>query len=223
MPINLTDILPDEVIEKLKEYMSLTSEIVAKFKEGVKLLNNYQLGDARRVFSELVKLDEKGEKLRSWLEYSISSLRLEASFASELLSFISSIDLIGDHMKDVAKEFRILPFLEIPGELRRGLLELSEIVAESVETYSDAFEAIVKGEYEKAFSLIEKVIQLEEKADDIEVRNRGLILEIGDKFKPLTMAILVHSLNKALEDTADLCATSANHLRILVMTRLSRS
>ncbi|ADV64694.1 DUF47 domain-containing protein [Desulfurococcus mucosus] len=220
MPVSLADILPGDVIEKLREYVSISSEVVRKFKKAVELLNKYQVGDARAVFAELVKLEDKGEKLRGELEYSISSLRLEASFMSELLSFVSSVDRISDHVKEVSKELRILPFLEIPQELRNGLLELCETVAEAVETYNEAFEAVVSGDYNKALELVGKTLELEEKADDLEVRNRGLILEAGDRFKPLTMAIIVHNLNRALEDTADICAVSANNLRILIMTRL---
>jgi len=220
LPTRLTDILPSETVGKLGKYVEIASEVARKFREAVELLNRYQVGDARRVFAELVKLDNEGERLRSELESEISSLRLEASFLSELLVFVSSIDRISDHVKEVAKEFRVLPFLEIPQEVRDGLLELCKVVGEAVETYNKAFKAVVDGRYEEALGLVGKVIDLEEKADDIEVRNRGLILEAGDKFKPFAMAILVHSLNKALEDTADISALSASNLRILIVTRL---
>ncbi|WP_042667499.1 DUF47 domain-containing protein [Desulfurococcus amylolyticus] len=220
MPVNLGDIFPNDTIEKLEEYVSISSKVAERFKQAVNLLNRYQVGDARMVLTELVELENRGEKLRSELEYSISSLRLEASFMSELLGIVSSIDMISDHIKEVAKELRIIPFLEIPQELRAGLLELSELVVKAVEIYNKAFRAVLRSNFEEALRLLDEVVKLEEKADDIEVRNRGLILEYGDRFKPLAMAIMVHSLNKALEDTADICALSATSLKILVMARL---
>ncbi|MEM0342323.1 MAG: DUF47 family protein, partial [Desulfurococcus sp.] len=131
MPVNLGDIFPNDTINKLEEYISIASKVAERFKQAINLLNRYQVGDARMVLTELVELEDRGEKLRSELEYSISSLRLEASFMSELLGLVSSIDMISDHIKEVAKELRIIPFLEIPQELRTGLLELSELVAKA--------------------------------------------------------------------------------------------
>lgn len=216
--LRLADILTEDAMKKLEEYIKIIGDVSGSFEEGLKLLSSFRIGDAKSAFSSLVRLENRGGRLREELEKEIAKARLETGMKEALLNIINGVDSIGDNVKEVARELTIVPFLELPEPLRNGLLRLSEIVDDAIGTFVRAFLLVLEGKYEESLQEIEKVVKLEEEADAQEVENRSLILEHGDEIKPATLAILVHYLNLSLENTADSCARAATMLKVFLLT-----
>lgn len=223
MSIKLMDLLSKAEVDEFVEYVSVVKKVSDKFQEALSYLSSYRVGDARTAFAELIKLENKGENIRVSIEKSISEERLEPSLKESLLILVERIDAIGDSVKEVAREFTIIPFIELPGPVKEGLLKLAKVVGEAVTEFANAADHAARGEYEDALKRISRIIQLEEEADNIETDNRLLIMEYGEEFTSPIQPILVHHLNKALEDASDACARAASTLKILILAYFSQT
>lgn len=221
MPIKLMDLLSKVEVSEFVEYVSVVKKVSDKFQEALSYLSSYRVGDARKAFAELIKLENRGEEIRVSIEKDISEERLEPSLKEALLILVERIDAIGDSMKEVAREFTIIPFIELPEPVKQGLLKLAKTVGEAVTEFANAVDHAARGEYEEALKHISNIIRLEEEADNIETDNRLLIMEYGEDFASPVQPVLVHYLNRALEDTSDACARAASSLKILILAYFS--
>lgn len=217
----LSDVLSHELMKDLEKYVELVVKATSKFTEAVKLLNEIRIGEARALFSQVIKLLDDSSALKSAVEDGIARTRLDPGFKEEMLVLINLIDDVGDYVKEASREFTILPFLEIPAQLRTGLIRLLIAVSTMISKLTDIITCFIKGDYVKVEKLNNEVIKLEEEADYLELENRSLLLSIGDKLKPQTVQLLVHDLNNLLENTADLCARVARRTRLIVLAWLS--
>jgi len=218
--IRLSDILTAEAIKVLIDFLSNLEKIAKSFSTSLDLLNTMRVGEARVQLAEVLKQEEKGKELRTRLEELIVSSRLEPSLKEDLLNFVIKADAIGDHIKEAARELTILPLLEIPAEIRNGILELSKLSITALQQLVAAAKKTIEGDNAKALEDIEKINRYEDMADGVDLANRGLLLTLSDRLKPVTMAILIHDLNKDLEDSLDACQVAGEYLKLIILTWL---
>ncbi|WP_448579363.1 DUF47 domain-containing protein [Thermosphaera sp.] len=218
--IRLSDILTAEAIKVLIDFLSNLEKIAKSFSTSLDLLNTMRVGEARVQLAEVLKQEEKGKELRTRLEELIVSSRLEPSLKEDLLNFVIKADAIGDHIKEAARELTILPLLEIPAEIRNGILELSKLSITALQQLLAAAKKTIEGDNAKALEDIEKINRYEDMADRVDLANRGLLLTLSDRLKPVTVAILIHDLNKDLEDSVDACQVAGEYLKLIILTWL---
>ncbi|MEM4718186.1 MAG: DUF47 family protein [Desulfurococcaceae archaeon] len=221
MRLLLSDVLSKETMENLERYVDLVTKASSHFTEAVKLLNEVKISDAQTSFYNVVRLLNESGKYKALAEDSMVSLRLDPGFKEELLDVINMLDDVGDLVKEASREFTILPFLEIPLQLRAGLVKLSKTVSEIVSKLSDAITSLIKGDYGRVSLLFKEILALEELADSIELENRAMILTFSDRLKPYALHLLVHDLNALLENTADMCARSIRRINLVIVAWLS--
>jgi predicted phosphate transport protein (TIGR00153 family) len=216
----LSDVLSEEAMRNLEKYVESITNASGKFTEAVRLLNDVKISESQSSFSQVVKLLDQSGRYKATLEDEIANSSLDPGFKEELLSLISQIDEVGDLVKESAREFTILPFLEIPIQLREGLLKLTRIVSEMISDLSESTKALIIGEYSRVDAFVERLIELEEKADELELNNRAMLLSFSEKIKPHALHLLIHDLNSILENTADSCARTARRIKLLVVAWL---
>lgn len=220
MKLLLSDVLSEEAMRNLEKYVELITNASEKFTEAVRLLNDVKISESQSSFSQVVRLLDQSGRYKATLEDEIANSSLDPGFKEELLSLISQIDEVGDLVKESAREFTILPFLEIPIQLREGLLKLTRTVSEMISDLSESTKALIIGEYSRVDAFIERLIELEEKADELELNNRAMLLSFSEKIKPHALHLLIHDLNSILENTADSCARTARRIKLLVIAWL---
>jgi len=216
----LSDVLSEEAMRNLEKYVESITNASGKFTEAVRLLNDVKISESQSSFSQVIKLLDQSGRYKATLEDEIANSSLDPGFKEELLSLINQIDEVGDLVKESAREFTILPFLEIPIQLREGLLKLTRIVSEMISDLSESTKALIIGEYSRVDAFIERLIELEEKADELELNNRAMLLSFSEKIKPHALHLLIHDLNSILENTADSCARTARRIKLLVVAWL---
>jgi len=216
----LSDILSEEAMRNLEKYVESITNASGKFTEAVRLLNDVKISESQSSFSQVVKLLDQSGRYKAMLEDEIANSSLDPGFKEELLSLINQIDEVGDLVKESAREFTILPFLEIPIQLREGLLKLTRTVSEMISDLSESTKALIMGEYSRVDAFVERLIELEEKADELELNNRAMLLSFSEKIKPHALHLLIHDLNSILESTADSCARTARRIKLLVIAWL---
>jgi predicted phosphate transport protein (TIGR00153 family) len=217
----LSDVLSEEAMRNLEKYVESITNASGKFTEAVRLLNDVKISESQSSFSQVVKLLDQSGRYKAMLEDEIANSSLDPGFKEELLSLINQIDEVGDLVKESAREFTILPFLEIPIQLREGLLKLTRTVSEMISDLSELTKkALIMGEYSRVDAFVERLIELEEKADELELNNRAMLLSFSEKIKPHALHLLIHDLNSILENTADSCARTARRIKLLVVAWL---
>jgi predicted phosphate transport protein (TIGR00153 family) len=216
----LSDVLSEEAMRNLEKYVESITNASGKFTEAVRLLNDVKISESQSSFSQVVKLLDQSGRYKAMLEDEIANSSLDPGFKEELLSLINQIDEVGDLVKESAREFTILPFLEIPIQLREGLLKLTRTVSEMISDLSESTKALIMGEYSRVDAFVERLIELEEKADELELNNRAMLLSFSEKIKPHALHLLIHDLNSILENTADSCARTARRIKLLVVAWL---
>ncbi len=221
MKLLLSDVLSDKAMKALEKYIELITSASDKFTQAVKLLNDVKISESRSTFIQVVKLLNESSRVKSIIEDEIANTSLDPGLKEELLTMINLVDDVGDLVKESAREFTILPFLEVPVQLRTGLLKLTNTVSEMVSSLSNLIKILITGNYEKIDEVLSRIIELEEKADELELENRGLILSFSEKLKPFALQLLIHDLNALLENTADSCARASRRIKLLVIAWLT--
>jgi len=213
----LKDMLPQEVIELLGEYTNSLQSIISEFRKAMRLLNDIRIGEARASFAKVVEIDKKAVKARDQIVALLEQVRLDPSLKEDLFHLVKALDRITDWVKEASRELTIIPYLEVPEAIRRGLERMIDVIVEAVENVVKAVEAAISGDYKTVTELAAKVEQLEEKADEIDVENRGMLVKLHDQIKPCTLALLIHDLNRDLEEAADACRNAVDYLRAIVI------
>ncbi|MGC9121976.1 MAG: DUF47 domain-containing protein, partial [Thermogladius sp.] len=206
MPISLSDIMPEEALESLREYLKNLIKSIDLFRKSLKLLNEVRVGEARSLLAEVVKARSEANKSRLRLIEVIENSRLEPSVKEDVLHFIKRLDAISDNVKEAARELTIMPYLEVPSPIRDGLNRLADMVLQAASHLVEATERLIAGEHKRALELVNKVQEIEEEADRVDVDNRGKLIVYADVIKPSTLAILIHDFNRDLENAVDACA-----------------
>jgi predicted phosphate transport protein (TIGR00153 family) len=212
------EILPEEIIELLNEYIDKLEDLTNTFLDAIKLLNELRMGEARRKLTDAMNIESEADNIRRKIIEILEKTRIDPGFKEDFFHLIKRLDSIADWIKEAARELIIIPYLEIPQDIREGLEKLIDKVVDLSEKVGDAIRATVNGNYEEAIKLISEIEALEEEADQVNLENRGKLLKYADQFKPYTLAILVHDLNQDLEEAADSCENAGDYLRALIIS-----
>ncbi len=212
------EILPEQIIMLLEEYVDKLNAIVESFKESISLLNEMRTGEARKKLADTMRIENEADSIRRKIIEFLEESRIDPGFKQDFFHFIKVLDRIIDWIKEASRELTILPYLEIPQPLREGIEDLIEKVVEATKKIAEATKHMLKGNYEEATKIIGEIEKIEEEADEINVSNRGKLLELADYIKPFTMAILIHDLNQDLEEAADSCEDAGDYLRAMLVS-----
>jgi len=213
----IKDILPEQIVSLLREYIEKIEDIINNFNEAIKLLNEVRVGEAKAKLTNTFKIQARADEIRKNIIALLEETRIDPAFKEDFFHLIKRLDRIIDWIKEASRELTIIPYLEIPEDIRRGLEELIKRIVEATEKVVEAVDNTIKGEYKVARELINEIESIEEEADNIDVENRGKLLRYHDQLKPYTLAILVHDLNHDLEEAADACREAADYIRALIV------
>jgi len=217
----LADVFSKALVGVLRDYADIIKDAADKFTHAITLLNSMRVGEARVLFSEVIKLLDKSGELKTTIEEGVAATSLDPGFKEEVLVLVNMIDEIGDYIKESSRELTILPFLELPERVRKGLVELARVASQSISILTENFTSFIKGNYERVDEYFKEIIKLEEKADELELQNRGVLLDMSDLIKPYTLQLLIYNLNKSLETITDLCARTAGRVKLIIKAWLS--
>ncbi len=221
MKLLLSDVLPRELIDYFKNYAEIIRDATREFTRAITLLNDMRVGESRSLLADVIRLLNKSGEIKTTIEEGVANTSTDPGFKEEILLLISMIDEIGDSVKETARELTIMPFLELPEKLRKGLIELAYTASNSISILAESLTSFILGEYSKLDENFKEVIKLEEKADELQLRNRGLMLDFSDAIKPYAMQLLVYSLGEMLEVITDLAARTAARMRLIVKAWLT--
>jgi len=211
-----------EIKKLMGEYLEKISRVIEEFSHGIKLLSSMRTGEAMLAFTNCMKREKEADIVRrrivEFLES--ASTTLTPDEREDLFHLVKRLDTIPDWIKEAVRILTIIPYLEIPVELREGFEKLIRVDIEIANTLCQAVKALFNGDYKRASSLAEKVEELEEKADSIDINNRSLLVKYSNKITPVGLVVLLDDFNHALEEVADSCEDTADYIRAIAIRKM---
>lgn len=209
--------MPNPLIELLLQYSNKVDKLIAEFHESLKLLNNFRIGEARSRLTSAMKLETEAHEIKDELVALLEKTHVHPALKEAFYHFIKSIYRICDWVKEASRELIIIPYMEIPDDIRSNLERMVGKLVEAYRTVREAIEESLKGRYDEATTLIKRVLKIEEEADDIDLETRRLLFENRGSYESPVLAILIHDLNRDLEEAVDSCRDTADYLKALLV------
>lgn len=198
------------------KYVSAVVNIVRLSNEGIKLLEEFRTAEAMESFTKGIYEDTVADEVRRNLLIKLQDLH--PGFMRERIStLLRRLDLIAEQSKEVARNMTLFPYLELPGEIKNAVKELSVKAYESVSKLHEITSMLISRRYDDVVREAYRVEILEEDADKVLVRGRQLLVKYGSAIKNPAIILMVDKLIEALEGITDFAEDASDYLRTLAL------
>jgi len=201
----------------MEKYLDKIDDSVESFKNAIVYFNSMRTGEARKELAKSMNAEKEADELRRKMIYLLEEADISPELKEDFFHLIKRIEVVADYVKEAASSLTIIPYLEVPIELREGYEKMINKVYKASKKVCEAVRVLLDKRYEVASKLADEIERLEEEADLINVDNRGQLLDLSDQIKPYTLAILLHEFNNDLEEAADACEDAGDYIRALIV------
>ncbi len=182
-----------------------------------KAMRSYSEGDkaeAKRLVETLFKTEEEVDRLRSDAFKELSKgTALVADYREDLLHMVKRLDTVADDTKDAARCIAMLYDAEIPAEMLKVTVDMTNDLVEAAQVLRSSIDAI-SNDSVNAISGAHKVESIEHKIDEAYLKTKGLFVKYGDNVNCGAMVIF-DDMIEFIEQAADLCADTADYIIVL--------
>ena len=141
----------------------------------------------------------------------------DAFLKNYLAKLLRMLDRVSEWIKKVSRYLDIIPYLEIPIELRKSIEELSKLDLKTIESIFNATRALIEGDRDAVFKYALEVEKIEEKADDILHIARKNLVVIESSIRNPALIVMLSGFIEALENVTDYAEDVADILRLIAM------
>ncbi|MFC1487468.1 DUF47 family protein [Thermoproteota archaeon] len=209
-PTSNTMFLAQKQISKAIGTITELREIMLGFAEGkiseveknIKILfvNEAEIDDIRRsVLNELAKQD------------------LSSKYRQNLIHIVKCLDLMADHVKDSARNIKILLNTKLPKEIMDINVKITEVLVNAAVFLGTAIEMLGINP-PQALEFSKKVDEQEHIVDEYYLKVKALFLK-NDKELGMATLLVLKDLLECLEKIADTLADTADYIRALTTTK----
>ena len=217
LAVAILEQIPSEIINLVLKYSKEVRNLVKCLRIGISMLNQVRVGEALRALSECIRADTRADKIRRDILYKIGTAIKDGNIRESIVRLIRRLDLISEWSKEASRYLTIIPYLEIPVELREKMEELSKYSLESVDVLVNAIEALLEGDMDRANAHASRVEQLEEEADEVDVVARKFLLAMGERISNPALVVMLRDFIESLESIVDYAEDAADYVRALVI------
>ncbi|MGC8974751.1 MAG: DUF47 domain-containing protein [Thermoprotei archaeon] len=201
---------------ELLKYIKAVVNIVKLSSEGIKLLEEFRTAEAMESFTKGIHEDTIADDVRRNLLIKLQDLH--PGFMRERIStLLRRLDLIAEQSKEVSRNMTLFPYLELPGEIKNTINELSVKAYESVLKLYEITSLLINHRYDEVLEEAYRVELAEEDADRILVRGRQLLVKYGSVIRNPAIILMVDKLIEALEGITDFAEDASDYLRTLAL------
>ena len=209
--------LSEELVKDIIEYAKKVRTVIKSLREGIKLLNEVRPGEAIKRLADGIKADTEADNMRRSIVLKVSTDVREGYVREWIARLIRRLDLIAESAKEAARYLTIIPYLEIPNEIRNVIEELSKLSMTSIDLVIDGLEALIEGDRTRAIDYANRVEEVEEMADNAIVNGRKLLVMYGERLTNAALVIMVKDFLEALENITDYAEDAGDYIRTLAL------
>lgn len=213
----MSELIGRELSSMILSYGREVKEIVRGLREGVEFLNTMRSGEAMEVLARSIRADTRADNIRRDIILKVGTSIKEGYIREWVARLIRRLDLVAESSKEAARYLTIIPYLEIPVELRDVVESLSKLAAEGMDLVLDGLEALIEGDEERAAAHASRVEEIEERADDALVNGRRLLIKYGERMRNAALIVLIRDFIESIEKITDYAEDAADYIRTLAL------
>ncbi len=211
--------LPSSISAALLEYIKEVRNIMRHLRRGIKLLNDVRVGDALEELSSAIRADTKADELRRDILFNLEKVIRDSATREAIAHILRRLDLVSEMAKEASRYLSIIPYLEIPDDIKSHVESLSKLGLEACDILVNAVAAILEGEARKAIEFSLKVEEVEEKADDVTLEARRVLVDVGEKISNPALVLMVFNFIESLESVTDYAEDAADYIRAIALRK----
>ena len=203
-----TTILAQKQITKAIATVTELKNIMVAFSEGK---NSEVEEHIENLFENEAEIDD----IRRTILNELTKQKLPSKYRQNVIHIIKCLDVLADHVKDSARNIKVLLNTKIPKEILDVNVRIVDALVQAAVFLSTAIEMIgVNPPQSLEFS--KKVDVQEHIVDEEYLKVKALFLKHTDEVDVATLLVL-KDLLECLEKIADTCADTADYIRVLRM------
>jgi uncharacterized protein Yka (UPF0111/DUF47 family) len=183
-------------------------EIIIAFPEGKSTKMDKRI---EKLFLNHVEIDD----LRRLVFGALTKRGLPSKYREDLMHIIKRLDVMADHVKDSARNIKILLGTKVPKEIWDTNVRIAEALVKGSVLLGTAIEMLGINP-PQAMEFSKKVDEQESIVDDEYLKAKALLLKYDRELGVATLLIL-KDLLECMERIADTCADTADYIRVLAI------
>jgi len=183
-------------------------EIILAFPEGKSTEMDKRI---EKLFLNHVEIDD----LRRLFFGALSKRGLPSKYREDLMHIVKRLDVMADHVKDSARNIKILLGTKVPKEIWDTCVRIAETLVKGSVLLGTAIEMLGISP-PQAVEFSKKVEEQENIVDDEYLKARTLLLKY-DKKLGIAELLILNDLVMCMEKIADTCADTADYIRVLAI------
>jgi len=203
----------NKVLDIAYRQITLALDTVSDLAKAIKSASE---GDKKKVeayMSRLFKVEEEIDDLRRTVFESLAKGLLLLKDREDIMHLVKRLDTMADHVKDSGRTLLILKETEIPQEIWRLYIKMSEDLVECAKNVRRSLEKLDEDATE-ARKYAREVDRIEGMVDEKYLHIKKLLLRYGEQLGP-SKVIFLKDLLESMERIADTCDDTADYIRIL--------
>jgi len=165
------------------------------------------------LFLNEAKIDE----LRRSIFGALSKPDLPSKYREDLMHIVKRLDVMADHVKDSARNIKILLGTKFPKEIWDTNVRIAEALVKGSVLLGTSIE-MLEINRPQAIEFSQKVDEQEHIVDNEYLKAKALLLKYHEELNVATLLIL-KDLLECLERIADTCADTADYIRVLAIEK----
>ncbi len=213
--------LPRSVSEGILKYFDMIESMAKSFKRAINSLNDMDLNNAYKHLDECIKLDTKADAFRRELMAKIAAEVKDEDLKEGLSKLLRMLDRMSEWIKEASRHLDIIPYLEIPVEIREKIERLSYLDKRAAEELSEAAKALLEGDRKEMGRRVEEVERIEEEADEVNHVAKKTLVSLGYKITNPAVIVMLRDFIEALETATDYAEDVADIIKILSLRNIT--
>jgi len=185
-------------------------EVIIAFPKGKSIEAEERI---ETLFLNHVKIDD----LRRLVFGELSKQALPSKYREDLMHIIKRLDVMADHVKDSARNIRILLGTKVPTEIWNKNVGIAEALVKGAVLLGTAIELLGINP-PQAIEFSKKVDEQENIVDDEYLKAKALLFKYDKELGAATLMVLKDIL-ECMERIADTCADTADYIRVLAIRK----
>lgn len=200
--------LAQNQITKAIQTVTMLKEIIIAFSEGKSSEVDEQI---ETLFLDEVEIDD----LRRSVLSELSKQSLPSKYRQDLIHIVKCLDVLADHVKDSARNIKVLLGTNVPKEIWDTNVRIAEALVKGSVLLGTAIEMLGISP-PQALEFSKKVDEQENIVDVEYLKAKALFLKYDEELSIATLLIL-KDLLECMERIADTTADTADYIRVLAI------
>ena len=205
-----------KILDIAYRQMTVALDTVNDLERAIKGAYAKNLKASEKAIERLFGIEEEVDVLRRAVFEELTRGNLPAVEREDIMHLVKRLDMMADHVKDSARNVKVLLHSEVPEEIWKAFCEMAVGLSKTAAVLRDSLKKL-GDDPSKARAISEKVEDEENKVDQKFLEIKSLLLKNGETMGAAVL-ILLKDLLDSMEEAADSCADTGDYIRILTVS-----